>query len=105
MKTKLMINKFTKIMVHLSKVDLKYCKELINMVFMGIKDFQSKRYRQFYILLKNILKINDEHQPQRIKDGLDCLIAGLKQNEKYPFDCNVIQQWIMKILHKNPELQ
>lgn len=33
------------------------------------------------------------------------MMKGLKENENYPFDFNIIKQWIVKILRKNSLLQ
>lgn len=55
--------------------------------------------------MKKILQINDEFTEHRTKKGLNFMIKALKDNEKYTLDSNIIQQWIMKLVKKNKNLQ
>ena len=75
------------------------------LIYKGLKEFESKRYRQFFSLMKALLNINDEFTEHRTKKGLSFMIKALKDNEKYTLDSNIIQQWIVKLLKKNKNLQ
>jgi hypothetical protein len=52
-------------------MDLLYCAEK------GIKDFQSKRYRQFFILFSKIIRVEDSFIDLRIS-GINNMIRSLK---------------------------
>jgi hypothetical protein len=75
------------------------------LIYKGLKDFESKRYRQFFILFKKLCQIKDSHTDERLCRGFSKLIKALKDNERYTFDSNIIQQWIVKLLKKSPPLQ
>lgn len=54
-RNKFMINKFCKLLTHLGKGNLKFTEEIMNLGFLGLKEFESKRYRQFFILLNRFI--------------------------------------------------
>ena len=75
------------------------------LIYRGLKEFESKRYRQFFTLMKNLLKIESDKTEERTKKGLSFMIKALKDNERYALDSNIIQQWIIKLTKKNKNLQ
>lgn len=88
----------------MAKDDGAFSEELLNLVFKGLKEFESKRYRQFFILFKNLIKIDDEFKEKRI-EGYRRIVKALLENEKYPLDADIIQQWMVKTLRKNADLR
>ena len=54
-------------------------------------------------MFKNLIKINDEFKDKRIL-SFNKVLKALQENEKYTLDADIIQQWIMKIARKSPQL-
>jgi hypothetical protein len=52
-----------------------------------------------------LARIEDEFAEFRNKKALENMIRALKDNEKYPFDSSIIQQWIMKSIRKNNQFK
>lgn len=102
---KFMIKKFATFLVFLVERDEAMSEEIMHLIYKGLREFESKRYRQFFILMKALLQIDDKYKEARNKRGLGFMIKALKDNEKYTLDSNIIQQWIMKLTRKNPTLQ
>ena len=73
---------------------------IIGLIFNGIKQFQAKRYRQFFILYEKIIRIEDDYVEER-KNGFIKLIEALRINEQYSLDSNIIQQWIVILVNRN----
>lgn len=72
-----MINKFCKILTHLAKNNPKFTEEVMNLGLLGLKEFESKRYRQFFILLNRMANIDDEMADYRNKRALQSMVKAL----------------------------
>lgn len=77
---------------------------LIELIEKGLKEFQSKRYRQFFCLFQKLIGIEDNLIDDRIL-GILSIIRSLKENEKYAMDCTIIELWICKIVNENYTLR
>lgn len=73
-----MLNKFAKLLLHLAKGNKKLTEEIMDLCFSGLKEFQSKRYRQFFITLSKFMKIDDEMSEWRLRKGLDLMLRASK---------------------------
>ena len=52
-----------------------------------------------------MIKIKDSYSEERLKKCFSKIFKALQDNEKYTLDCNIIQQWIIKTVRKNADLQ
>ena len=55
-----MINSFSTFMCYLAERNEALGEELMFLIYRGLREFESKRYRQFFTLMKNLLFINNE---------------------------------------------
>ena len=95
---------FVNFLCYLSVYDKEMVAGLNKGITQGIKDFQSKRYRQFFILFEKLLGVQDNLTELRLQ-GLKGLQEALIHNEKYSLDSNIIQQWIIIIINRNELLR
>jgi deoxyhypusine synthase len=79
-------------------------KILLQFIYSGIKDFQSKRYRQFMLLAEEISTIRDDFISLRL-EGINRIVDALKYNEQYSSDSNIIQQWLVILFNRNEHLR
>ena len=54
-----MINSFSTFMCYLAERNEALGEELMFLIYRGLREFESKRYRQFFTLMKNLLFINN----------------------------------------------
>lgn len=54
----------------MAKNNPKFTEEVMNLGLLGLKEFESKRYRQFFILLNRMANIDDEMADYRNKRAL-----------------------------------
>lgn len=73
-------------------------------ILQSLKDFQSKRYRQFFLLFEKMINVQDDLLDIRLQ-GFRSLQEGLICNEKYSLDSNIIQQWIIILVNRNTNLR
>ena len=73
-------------------------------ILQSLKDFQSKRYRQFFLLFEKLINVQDDLAEVRLQ-GFRSLQEGLICNEKYALDSNIIQQWIIILVNRNINLR
>jgi hypothetical protein len=98
------MNEFINFLCYLSKNDKELVLSINKHIMEGLKIFQSKRYRQFFLLFEKMLNIQDELLDLRLQ-GLHSLQEGLICNEKYSLDSNIIQQWIIILVNRNEVLR
>ena len=98
------MHEFTDLMAHLTVNNSKFLAIIIGLIFNGIKEFQSKRYRQFFTLFEKVIRIQDELVEERLAGFLK-LVEALKVNEQYSLDSNIIQQWLVILVNRNPCLR
>lgn len=64
--------------------------------------------RQYMILYKKLVAIEDDHQPKRISELTNCIyetIYTLSSNDNMYVEVDVIEQWIIKIARSVPALR
>lgn len=104
MKNKLQLHEFANFLSYLSAGNKDLVLALNKSIMQGLKDFQSRRYRQFFLLFEKLINVQDDLKELRLQ-GFRSLLEGLIANEKYSLDSNIIQQWIIVLVNRNPDLQ
>ena len=79
MKSKFQINEFTGFICKVSENDKDLIVALNRVILQGLKDFQSKRYRQFFLLFEKSISFKDGLQQLRLQ-GFRSLQEGLILN-------------------------
>ena len=104
LRSKYGIYSFSRLIANLTINDEEFLKMIANLIYSGLKDFQSKRYRQFALLFEEIISIKDDLVPLRLA-VLNKIVDALKFNEQYSSDSNIIQQWIVILINRNEHLR
>lgn len=103
-KNKFQMYQFLNYLCFLSFDNKELLLSLIKNVSQGLKDFQSKRYRQFFLLFERLINVQDDLKELRLT-GFRSLQEGLICNEKYSLDSNIIMQWIIILINRNQNLR
>lgn len=53
---------FLNFLAELTIANKEFLTTIINLIFMGLRDFQSKRYRQFFLLFEKLIRVKDGYQ-------------------------------------------
>jgi hypothetical protein len=104
LRSKFGIYSFTRYIGYLTINNEEFLKIVLGFIFSGLKEFQSKRYRQFVLLAEEIISIQDDLKELRF-ESLKRITEALKFNEQYSSDSNIIQQWIVILLNRNANLR
>ena len=103
-KSKFQLYEFINFVGYLTFNNKSLILNLNKFILQGLKDFQSKRYRQFFLLFEKIINVQDDFADIRLQ-GFRSLQEGLICNEKYSLDSNIIQQWIIILVNRNINLR
>jgi hypothetical protein len=104
MKSKFQMFEFLKLLALLSNGNKEFTAMLLGFVCSGLKDFQSKRYRQFFLLFEKLIAVQDGLKQLRLS-GFHKIVEALMHNEQYSLDSNIIQQWVVILLNRNQHLR
>lgn len=77
-KGKLQINCVTDYLTYFAYKNEDFSNILIGLIQKGLSEFESKRYRQFFILFKKLISIDDEFREFRTKKGLIHVLKAVK---------------------------
>lgn len=69
----------TSYLCYLSQNNYDFIKMLLELIEKGLKEFQSKRYRQFFELFAKLIEVPDEYDIERI-GGIYAILKSLKEN-------------------------
>ena len=103
-KNKFQLQEFTTLLSSLTTDNKAFLLTVIDHIYCGLKDFQSKRYRQFFLLYEKIIRIEDRFKELRLQ-AFKKIVEALAHNEQYSLDSNIIQQWIIILARRNEDLQ
>lgn len=95
---------FLNLLAFLSINNKEFVNTLLGYICSGLKEFQSKRYRQFFLLFEKLINVQDGLRQLRLS-GLHRIVEALMHNEQYSLDSNIIQQWIIILLNRNQILR
>ena len=95
---------FLNLLAFLTNANKEFTASLIGFVCSGLKDFQSKRYRQFFLLFEKVISVQDGLKQLRLS-GFHKIMEALMHNEQYSLDSNIIQQWVVILLNRNQHLR
>lgn len=60
------MSEFLKFIAHLSTGNKELVATLLGLICNGLKEFQSKRYRQFFLLFEKLINVQDGLRPLRL---------------------------------------
>jgi hypothetical protein len=70
---------------------------LLGSVHKQILDKEYKEYRKYFVVMKRILLIKDQHQDYRINYSMNQLLVLMNKQTQYFFETDISQQYIIRV--------